>query len=121
MSHRPGILVVDDDIDFRAVVAEILRAEQFEIREAANGRVALQMARERLPDLILTDLAMPAMDGWQLCQELACDGQLAHVPVVVLSAMASTRAPRGVPWLDKPLDVDALLATLATSLVPRAS
>jgi CheY-like chemotaxis protein len=121
MSQRPGILVVDDDSDFRTVVAEILRAQQFEIREAGNGRVALQLARERLPDLILTDLAMPSMDGWQLCQELARDGQLARVPVVVLSAMASTHAPGGLRALDKPLDVDALILALATSLTPAQS
>jgi CheY-like chemotaxis protein len=116
MNHRREVLVVDDDAEFRAVVAEVLRSERCDIREARNGQVALRMARERTPDLILTDLAMPAMNGWELYDALAHDERLSRVPVVIISALASTRRPDGTCALDKPLDVAQLVAVLDSVL-----
>lgn len=83
MNNRGEVLVVDDDADFRAVVAEVLKSERCDIREASNGQVALRMARERTPNLILTDLAMPSMNGWELYDALAHDEHLSRVPVVI--------------------------------------
>jgi CheY-like chemotaxis protein len=116
MNNRGEVLVVDDDADFRAVVAEVLRSERYTIREASNGQIALRMARERTPDLILTDLAMPAMNGWELYDALAHDEHLSRVPVVIMSAVASTQRPGGSYALDKPLDVSELVAVLETML-----
>jgi two-component system KDP operon response regulator KdpE len=79
---RPRILVVDDDDDIRRAIAVELRAQRYEIVEAANGLEALEACGRANPDLILTDLAMPAMDGFAFITELR---KSSLTPVVVLS------------------------------------
>jgi CheY-like chemotaxis protein len=115
MKGRGDVLLVDDDAGFRAVLGEVLKAEGCSVREAANGRDALEMARERVPDLIVTDLGMPKMSGWELCAELGRSKQLARVPVAIVSGTGRT-LPRGVPSLRKPLKLADLLALLESIL-----
>jgi CheY-like chemotaxis protein len=115
MKDRGEVLVVDDDPNCRAVLSEVLKAEGCTVREATNGREALDMARAHVPDLILTDLMMPSMDGWDFCAELGRTKRLARVPVAVVSGVART-LPRGVLALSKPVDLSELLALLASIL-----
>jgi len=112
---RGEVLLVDDDASFRAVIGEVLRAEGCSIREAANGREALRLLLHHLPDLILVDLMMPKMNGWDLYAELARDERLAGVPVAVVSAIAGMR-PAGARALDKPFGLAPLLALLESTL-----
>ena len=112
---RGEVLVVDDDAGFRAVIGEVLLAEGCSVREAANGREALRLLRHHLPDLILVDLMMPNMNGWDLYAELARDERLAGVPVAVVSAIAGMK-PAGARGLDKPFGLGPLLALLESTL-----
>jgi CheY-like chemotaxis protein len=112
---RGEVLLVDDDANFRVVVGEVLKAEGCSIREAANGREALRLLRHHLPELILVDLMMPSMNGWDFYAELVRDERLARVPVAVVSAIAGMR-PHGAQALEKPIRLGPLLALIESTL-----
>jgi CheY-like chemotaxis protein len=104
------VLVVDDDDDIREVIAEILRAEGYDVVCASNGAQALEeLHKERHPDLVLLDLMMPIMSGWEVLEEIQAEEGLARIPVVVVSAMS---APGACEQLAKPVDLDHLLSTV---------
>jgi CheY-like chemotaxis protein len=110
---RTTVLLVDDDGDFRSLVSEVLSAEGCQVACAANGAEALEILGVITPDLILLDLAMPIMNGWELLQKLETDPRLAGVPATVLSAMpteSSIEHAQGV--LHKPIDLPNLLGLL---------
>src|SRR5262249_10210516 len=108
--------VVEDDDDMRNLVSDILAAENFETKAARNGLEALQIVRMKMPDLILLDMKMPAMDGWEFAaryrSEFGDAGRLA--PIVVMSAAEAVamRADEigAVSWLGKPFAVDEVVA-----------
>jgi DNA-binding response OmpR family regulator len=79
------ILIVDDDGDLRAIVGIILRRDGYEVMEAADGEEGLHCWRQRPADLILVDLKMPRMGGWELCERIRAGST---VPIVILSAAA---------------------------------
>jgi CheY-like chemotaxis protein len=102
--------VVDDDQAIREVIAEVLRDEGYEVVCAENGIQALDaLRRDHRPNLVLLDLMMPVMSGWEVLEELQADDQLSRIPVVVVSAM---HAPGVREHLAKPIDLDRLLATV---------
>jgi CheY-like chemotaxis protein len=106
------ILIVDDDDDLRQAIAMILAGEGFEVDEAEHGEVALQKLRANGHfDVVLLDLFMPIMDGWQTLEVMRETPQLADVPVFVCTS-APDRAPPGVPVLKKPFDLERLLETI---------
>lgn len=110
-AHCP-ILIVEDDADLREMMAQLLTLEGYRAETVANGRDALEyLHRGDPPDLILLDLMMPIMDGWEFRRRQREDPALANVPVVVLSALDQTRAADlgGTAFLKKPLDFDRLL------------
>ena len=86
MNAGEYILIVEDDFDIREALTQILEEEGYAVREAANGREALDVAARELPSLILLDLMMPVMNGWQFRAEQIKDPRLAPVPVLVISA-----------------------------------
>jgi len=114
---RCHVLVVDDDRDIRETIEEILQYEGYEVRTARNGLDALGVAREVHPSVILLDLFMPVMDGTEFRRRQLEDGELAGIPVVIISAAAGLEeriAALGVAaHLEKPLDLEALFATVA--------
>jgi signal transduction histidine kinase/PAS domain-containing protein len=87
------ILIVDNDEIILAGVGDALGEAGFIVSKARNGLEALEQARRHPPDLIVTDLIMPVMDGRQLCRHLSQDPQLSHVPVVVLTATIAEGLP----------------------------
>ncbi|HEY7391125.1 MAG TPA: ATP-binding protein [Bryobacteraceae bacterium] len=91
--QRSRILLADDNSDMREHVAHIL-GSQYDLVAVADGRAALEQARRRRPDLILSDIMMPQLDGLGLLQELRADPQLREVPVILLSARAGEEARR---------------------------
>lgn len=108
--RRPSVLVVDDDEAIRQVISEVLLDEGYEVVCAENGLQALgELQRERPPDLVLLDLMMPVMSGWEVLEELQSSDELSRIPVVVVSAMA---APGVHEHLPKPIDLDNLLSTV---------
>jgi CheY-like chemotaxis protein len=110
---RTTILLVDDDAEFRTVVSDVLSAEGCQVACAANGAEALEILGALTPDLILVDLVMPIMNGWELLEKLETDPRLARVPATVLSGMPVERSiehAQGV--LHKPIDLPNLLGLL---------
>lgn len=87
----PLVLVVDDYADAREMYAESLLVSGFRVAEAADGLSAIEQARELAPDVILMDLSLPGMDGWEATRRLKADARTSHIPVVALTghAMAS--------------------------------
>jgi CheY-like chemotaxis protein len=112
--RRTGeILVVDDDPDARDSLAELLELEGYAVRTAATGREALESCTtDGVPDLILLDLEMPVMDGWQFSREARRSRHLAKVPMVVTSAMADYAPPEATAVFSKPLDPGTLLSNV---------
>lgn len=83
-----SILVIDDYADNRELLRIMLEANGYEVREAADGREGVRMAREEIPDLILVDLSMPELDGWGVLRELRSEEQTRGIPCVSVSASA---------------------------------
>jgi CheY-like chemotaxis protein len=104
------VLLVEDDEPVRDAMREILEEEGYAITCAVNGEEALRVLAEGpRPQLILLDLMMPVMNGWELLRALRANATLAGIPVVVLSSLSDAEAPAGVPAVKKPISVQALL------------
>jgi CheY-like chemotaxis protein len=118
------ILIVEDDEAIRESLTAALEDFGYVADCAAHGQQALERLRgaERLPQLILLDLAMPVMDGFQLSQELARDSALSAIPIVIMSADGQLAAKvertgaRG--YLKKPMSLDAVLEVVTRWLAP---
>ena len=119
------ILVVDDDTAILDMIAQVLIEEEYDVLTASDGRTAITLAHQELPRLILLDLMMPEMNGWQVIDELRTSPQTRPIPILLLSArreMSRTADELGVTaYLEKPFDLDDLLErvrhilTLATA------
>jgi CheY-like chemotaxis protein len=105
-----GILVVDDDAALRESIVARLREEGYRAAGASNGREALEAAEGDAPSLILLDLMMPVMDGWQFLEERRSHRATREAAVVLLSGMAFIRDAPGVAgFLTKPIRTESLL------------
>ena len=93
--HGPLILVVDDYQDAREMYAEYLQYSGFRVAEAKNGNEAVAQARSLKPDLILMDLSLPGMDGWEATRVLKADEETSHIPIVALTGHALAGASEG--------------------------
>ena len=91
----PLILVVDDYEDAREMYAEYLRFCGFRVAEARNGNEALEQAFALMPDLILMDLSLPGMDGWEATRQLKADERTRQIPIVALTGHALAGASEG--------------------------
>jgi len=91
----------------------ILEMKGYRAMPAGNGREALDLSRIETPDLIILDLCMPVMDGWQFLRERVKDPRLAGVPVVVISALSDRDDFEANEIIIKPVDVDHLLTTVS--------
>src|SRR6185369_10767986 len=80
------ILIAEDERDIRDLIAFTLRFAGYEVLTANNGEEAVQMTQKELPDLVLTDVRMPKMTGYEACKQIKADPATAHIPVVFLSA-----------------------------------
>ena len=107
------ILVIEDDPSIRETLADLLRDVGYDVDEAVNGLEGLHRAAEHRPDLIVLDLTMPVMDGWQFRGAQRGDALLHDVPVIITSGFGSPEelaAVEGVAaTFSKPVDVKALL------------
>jgi len=123
-SVSPLVLVVEDDAETRRFYSSALAAHGFRIGEAHNGFQALEKAFADTPDLILTDISVPGLDGIELCRRLRADVRTAPVPVLAITGYAERHYPDRVMLaganhvLLKPIDVD-LLVREAQRLVRR--
>jgi CheY-like chemotaxis protein len=118
MARATNILIVDDDADFREALRTVLEAEGCTVYEAADGQVALGILLHVVPHLILFDLEMPGMNGWDLHAELQRDAALAAIPIGVLSCSANKRPTGSMHVLNKPVDLPNLLGLLRAIEAP---
>lgn len=118
------VLIVDDDELIRAVVRTTLEDEGVEILEAENGAEALRVAREQSPDLVLLDIMMPGIDGYEVCRALRREPRTRNTVVVMLTAKDSSESrDRGIAagadaYMTKPFSPLELIRTIRESLVP---
>jgi len=117
VSHR--VLAVDDDPVIQRLLEVNLEMEGYEVRLAGDGNEAVAVAKDFLPHVILMDVMMPNKDGWQACADLKADPELAHIPVVFLSARAQDADIRqgtelgASAYVTKPFDPIDLLELVA--------
>jgi two-component system chemotaxis response regulator CheY len=116
---RTTVLVVDDDAVFRSILRDVLMAEGCQVVCAENGSAALEILGSITPDLILTDLSMPVMSGWELLAKLEADPRLANVPTTVFSAMPAESTDCMHAVLHKPLDISNLIDLLEVVALAR--
>ena len=119
------ILVIDEDSLIRANLRRLLVLEGHEVREAAGGRCGVQLAFEDPPDLVLCDLVMPDLDGYEVMRRLRADARTSAVPfVAVTGSAAPAEVQRGFRlgadgYVTKPFEIDHLLAVIARLLRAR--
>ncbi len=115
-ADRPRVLIVDDDRIMRLVMKLLLEKNGFDVIEGQNGMHAVELARRERPDLLILDLMMPEMDGFQALDRIRRDVALTMMPVMVLTAENGPGAERRVlelaadDYVVKPFDPDVLLA-----------
>jgi DNA-binding response OmpR family regulator len=118
------VLVVDDEAPIRLLCRVNLEAEGMEVLEAGDGEAGLELARSELPDLVLLDVMMPAMDGWQVAERLFEDEVTRDIPLVFLTARAELRDRArglelgGVDYITKPFN-PVELASVVEGLLTR--
>lgn len=118
---QPRILIVDDTVTNIRVLSHILH-KQGEIFFATSGQAAIAMARDKLPDLILLDVEMPGMDGYETCRILKADPLLALSPIIFVTGHSGTEnelralAAGGVDFISKPLNPPVVSARVKTHL-----
>jgi CheY-like chemotaxis protein len=106
------VLVVEDDADLRQSICTVLDDAGYSSRAAENGEVALERVREERPCVILLDLMMPIMNGWEFRSEQLRDPKLSSIPVVIMTADgrgADKARTLHADYLQKPIHLDALL------------
>jgi two-component system, cell cycle response regulator DivK len=112
---RPLVLIVEDEADLRRLYAEQLVYSGFDVIEAGDGADAIARTTSQTPDVVLMDLSLPVVDGWEATRRLKADDRTAHIPVVALTAhdgsgelQRATNA--GCDWfVPKPCPPDALI------------
>jgi two-component system cell cycle response regulator DivK len=122
MSQQPLVLVVDDFQDNREMYAEYLAFSGFRVIQAANGQEALDQAFANQPDIIIMDLSLPVMDGWEATRRLKADGRTHTIPVVALTGHAMQGHSKGAieagcdSFVAKPCLPDQLVAEIRKML-----
>lgn len=84
-TDKPEVLIIDDNVDIRTYLRSVL-SEKYNVSEAADGKVGWELARKIVPDIVLSDIMMPVMDGLAFCQQLKTDKAISHIPVILLTA-----------------------------------
>jgi two-component system KDP operon response regulator KdpE len=124
MNDKPRILVVDDEPQLTRVLRTGLTSRGYDVRAAADGLAGLETFSDWHPDLVITDLAMPVMDGLELCRRLRA---ISQVPIIVLSAKGEEKTKVEAldlgadDYVTKPFGIDELLARVRASLRRTAS
>lgn len=121
---RPSVLIVDDNDDIRLFIRQELSVD-YRLLEAVNGKEGLKIAEDEQPDLILSDVMMPEMDGFELCKKLKNTPDLSHLPLILLTARGADDAKKAgleagaEAYLTKPFSPEILRRTIASILEGR--
>ena len=123
----PDILIVDDKPANLKLLSGMLKEQHYKIRAAVSGKLALEAANSAPPDLILLDINMPEMDGYQVCRRFKEDEKLKDIPVIFLSALSETTdkvsafEAGGVDYITKPFRIEEVRARVETHLTLKAA
>ena len=123
--YKADILVVDDIRENVRLLVDALGNEGYRVRPALSGKAALEAVNMEAPDLILLDILMPEMDGYEVCKALKADRGLKDVPVIFLSALGEVAdkvkgfSAGGVDYISKPFQTEEVLARIETHLTLR--
>lgn len=115
---RPLVLIVEDQPDLRQLYAQELALSGFDVIEAGNGADAILSTSSQFPDVVLMDLSLPVVDGWEATRRLKSDERTAHIPVVALTAHDGSgelqrATSAGCDWfVPKPCPPDALITEI---------
>jgi two-component system, sensor histidine kinase and response regulator len=119
---QKSIVIVDDTPDNLRLLIDILGKQGYRVRPAPNGELGLASIQKETPDLILLDILMPGMDGFEVCRQLKADEELCDIPVIFISALnevfdkVTAFAVGGVDYITKPFQVEEVLARVNTHL-----
>ena len=117
-----NILVVDDILENLQILTQLLSKRNYKIRPAVNGKLALKAVQLTLPDLILLDIQMPDMDGYEVCEKLKADDKTRHIPIIFISALnevfdkVKAFSVGGVDYITKPFQPEEVLMRVETHL-----
>jgi len=121
----PVVLVADDEPSMLALVSAFVRSKGYTVVEASDGDMAWQLACDRLPDLIILDVMMPGMSGWEVCRKIREAVSLAHTGVIMLTGIGESLNEMTSPLygadahVDKPFDLADLERTIVETLKKR--
>src|SRR3954468_20158784 len=116
------VLLVEDDLDIRDVLQDVLEGEGYDVIPAANGKQAIDFLTLNDPpgaDLVILDLMMPLVSGWEVLRVLTADRSLQAIPVIVLSALEVQRPERANQLVRKPFAFETLVASIR-NVLPQA-
>jgi DNA-binding response OmpR family regulator len=125
-TRKPVILIADDDPEILTMLGIRLSKKGFSVLEAVDGTQTIELARKHKPDLVLLDVMMPGMNGWEVAKELRADDAFAHVGIVMLTAIGEKVNEMTSPlygadeFVDKPFDFGDLEAKINKVLAVRA-
>lgn len=125
-SYKADILVVDDTVANLRLLVNLLVERGYKVRPASNGAMALSAAQTEPPDLILLDIIMPNMDGYEVCEQLKANERTGNIPVIFISAISEVFDKvkafeiGGVDYITKPFQVEEVLARVETHLAMRS-
>jgi DNA-binding response OmpR family regulator len=124
---RPKVIIVDDDRDTREMLTMALELEGFEVAQAANGLRLISAMHVDRPDVILLDVMMSWIDGFELCRAIKKNPSFTEIPVIFISARKTVDDERcgleagAIEYLTKPLDMDRLISRIREILALRAA
>jgi DNA-binding response OmpR family regulator len=122
MDRKPRLLIVEDDEAIRSMVADVLIDDGYEVRTASEGGEGLSILAQWRPDLVVLDLMMRGVDGWEFRRRQQAQPEVSRVPVLLVSASRRDELPQVAKELDaagflpKPFDLDTLLAAIEARL-----
>ncbi len=125
--NKEDILIVDDTPENLRLLSKMLTKEGYNIRKALSGQMALTAVQSVVPDLILLDIMMPNMDGYQVCEKLKADPKTAEIPVVFLSALSDAFdkvkafGVGGADYITKPFQLEEVLTRVQNQLTLKAA
>jgi len=111
---KPTVLIADDDLEILTMVRTLLRRRDVKLIEASDGEEAMRLIRENTPNLVVLDVMMPGMSGWEICKAIREDGELANTGVIMLTGIGERLNEMTSPlygadaYLDKPFELTAL-------------
>jgi len=118
------ILVIDDEITIVEMLSAFLEEEGLQVMTAYNGQEGLERLASVRPAVVVSDVMMPVLDGWELCRRMQADPRYQSIPLVLMSALRTAPGLAGCNYaalLSKPFELDEVLQTITRLLKPNAS